>query len=131
TRKRSLFHRQRTSAILSRMKPILATAIIAISVPISHAHPGPDGHGAGLRPWTSAATRSTVWAAFVVVRDEQVQLRGEDGSLAWVPLAFLSDADRAWVRQRTTAIRAANGGGPGGGDAPAPAIAAHFRPFKD
>jgi hypothetical protein len=56
------------------------------------------------RTWTDSTGEYTVEADFVELKGEVVRLEKKDGRLIDVPLQKLSDADKAWVRNRTETL---------------------------
>ncbi len=84
----------------------LAAALFAID-PVS-AHDG--DHPPDMRVWKDADGLFEIEGSFVLARDGRVQIFKHGGSVVWVPLERLSEADRVWVRDRVEAIRRLNGG---------------------
>lgn len=64
-----------------------------------------------VKTWTDNTGRYSVTAEFVDVRDGQVRLKKQDGSLISLPLERLSDGDREYV-ERLLALRAKQFDGP-------------------
>jgi hypothetical protein len=91
---------------MSRIVGLLA--VLLITGPFASAHPGHE-HSPDLRVWKDADGLFEIEGSFVLAQDGRVQLCKHDGTVVWVPLAKLSPADRAWVRDRTEAIRRLNG----------------------
>jgi phosphatidylethanolamine-binding protein (PEBP) family uncharacterized protein len=61
-----------------------------------------------MRVWKDADGLFEIEGSFVLARDGRVQILKHGGSAVWVPLDKLSEADRAWVRDRVEAIRRLN-----------------------
>jgi len=93
---------------LSRIVALLV--VLLLTGPFASAHPGHE-HSPDLRVWKDADGLFEIEGSFVFAKDGRVQLCKHDGTMVWVPLAKLSAADRAWVRDRTEAIRRLNGAG--------------------
>lgn len=95
----------------------VALSGVLLSGQVSMAHPGHD-HAPDLRVWKDTEGLFEIQASFSLLRDDKVQLCKADGSMVWIPLAKLSQADRAWVQNRVEAIKLLNGLDPESGSAP-------------
>lgn len=92
------------------MKPYIWTAL-ALAVALFSTGPvlAHDGdHPPDMRVWKDADGLFEIEGSFVLARDGRVQILKHGGSVVWVPLDKLSEADRAWVRDRVEAIRRLN-----------------------
>lgn len=68
-----------------------------------------DGyHPPHMRIWKDTEGLFEIEAAFLVAKDDQVQLWKHDGSKVWIPLSKLSPADQRWVAEKQQAIRLLN-----------------------
>ena len=88
------------------VSPCLLVAFLLATL-TAQAHPGHD-HPPGHRVWKDAEGLFEIEAAFVVAKDDEVQLRKHDRSLVWIPLDKLSRDDQEWVRRRLTEIGSLN-----------------------
>jgi Raf kinase inhibitor-like YbhB/YbcL family protein len=87
----------------------LAAALFATGPASAH-----DGdHPPDMRVWKDADGLFEIEGAFVQARDGRVQILKHGGSVVWVPLDRLSEADRAWVGGRVETIRRLNGASAG------------------
>jgi phosphatidylethanolamine-binding protein (PEBP) family uncharacterized protein len=82
----------------------LAAALFTTG-PLS-AHDG--DHSPDMRVWKDADGLFEIEGSFVLARDGRVQILKHGGTVVWVPLNKLSEADREWVRDRIEAIRRLN-----------------------
>lgn len=89
---------------------LVIISFFAISTVHCLAHDG--DHPLDMRVWKDAEGLFEIEGSFVLARDGRVQLLKHGGAVVWVPLNKLSEADRAWVRDRVEAIRRINGASP-------------------
>ncbi len=89
---------------------LLTVAVVWLASTTVSAHPGHE-HAPDLQVWKDADGLFEIEGSFVFAKDGRVQLCKHDGTVVWIPFAKLSAADRAWVRDRTEAIRRLNGAG--------------------
>ncbi|VTS05359.1 YHYH protein [Tuwongella immobilis] len=101
----------------------LALAAALLSTGSVSAHDG--DHPPDMRVWRDTDGLFEIEGSFVLARDGRVQILKHGGSVVWVPLDKLSEADRAWVRDRVEVIRRINGASPDSRpDTPSPASSA-------